>query len=249
MVVILLYSLGLLGVNLTSWPVMALQTIAVCAIFAGSAFVVILKQKQSIKEILRLNRAEPWIIIISAFLVIPLGICVDEVTWLLYSYKPELFNPDSVNEIIRTLNSLSLPLFAVLTIILSAAPAICEEIMFRGLVYRSFRADMPVFFAIIYSSVLFGLAHFGWLQGISAGLLGTYLAFTVFSTKSIYSSMAAHFVNNFTWCIFIRLDDKGLGSAYLKGHDAGTVVFSAILSAAGFAILYYYRKKYFLIKR
>lgn len=79
---------------------------------------------------------------------------------------------------------------------LAVAPAIIEELMFRGVIMQSLRrfGDM---FALVCSSILFSLAHHNLVQGPNALLLGLVIGFFVLRTGSLRTGMLIHFVNNF----------------------------------------------------
>ncbi len=74
---------------------------------------------------------------------------------------------------------------------------IAEELFFRGLLYDFFRRKTGVRWAIVLSSVLFGLAHFDSLAvGLSAWVMGVVMALTVEWTGSIRMSIYMHIATN-----------------------------------------------------
>ncbi len=70
-----------------------------------------------------------------------------------------------------------------------------EETLFRGVILKSLRSYGNVF-AIIASSVLFGIFHFNLLQLIPATLTGLVFAFIAVKSESIIPSILAHAFNN-----------------------------------------------------
>jgi membrane protease YdiL (CAAX protease family) len=74
-------------------------------------------------------------------------------------------------------------------------PAICEEIVFRSILCAEYE-DGGALRAIVFSSVFFGLLHF------DLGLLPVYifagvmLSLTMYITRSVLASVAAHFLYN-----------------------------------------------------
>lgn len=88
-----------------------------------------------------------------------------------------------------------IPAAAVYFIRLTVAPAIFEELMFRGVIMQSLRrfGDM---FALVCSSILFSLAHHNLVQGPNALLIGLAIGFFVLRTGSLRTGMIIHFVNN-----------------------------------------------------
>lgn len=82
------------------------------------------------------------------------------------------------------------------------APAVCEELLFRGLVQGSvLRAAGPVA-AIAVSSGAFALMHLEWVHGSAAFVLGVYLGLAAFLAGSVRASMLCHAANNTSGVLF-----------------------------------------------
>ena len=81
-------------------------------------------------------------------------------------------------------------------LIFSLTPAICEEILFRGLIFGSLKEKMNMKYAIILSGFLFGLFHLYPGKILSTALLGMLFAYVVARTGSIITAMILHFINN-----------------------------------------------------
>lgn len=75
------------------------------------------------------------------------------------------------------------------------APLI-EEILFRGLVFGRLRKVMPVWAAVVLSSIFFGLMHGQILWVIYTSLVGLVLGLTAWKMKSALAPMFMHFVFN-----------------------------------------------------
>ena len=91
------------------------------------------------------------------------------------------------------LESISLPflLFA-----LALTPAICEEVLFRGALLSGLRKRLPLWALMIVIGLLFGIAHLSVYKVVATGLSGALLAYLVWRTGSIFSSMIVHFSLN-----------------------------------------------------
>ena len=85
-----------------------------------------------------------------------------------------------------------LAVFAVIAL----APAVCEEMLFRGVILHSLKAKYRVPSAIAITAALFGLYHMSLVKFIPTGLLGMLLCLVVWKTGSIYPAMLMHFINN-----------------------------------------------------
>lgn len=83
---------------------------------------------------------------------------------------------------------------------------ICEEILFRGVFYRSVRPHLRLVPAILLSAFSFGFIHVMkslWIGNLndlwyllSYALIGAFLAIAYERTNTIYGSMFLHFLNN-----------------------------------------------------
>lgn len=80
--------------------------------------------------------------------------------------------------------------------VIAAAPAVCEEMLFRGVILHSLKAKYRVSSAILITAALFGIFHMSLVKFIPTGLLGLALCIVVWWTDSIYPAMLMHFINN-----------------------------------------------------
>jgi len=85
---------------------------------------------------------------------------------------------------------------AVGLFIFALSPAICEEVLFRGILLSSLRKYLPGWMAVVFVGFLFGLFHVHLFRIIPTALLGILFTYIVFRTGSIWPAMLAHFVNN-----------------------------------------------------
>jgi len=85
----------------------------------------------------------------------------------------------------------------VIAVITALLPAICEEVMFRGMVLNALVKKYSPFYSALICGVLFGIFHFSFYRFIPTAVIGFYLSMLKISTGSILPSMAAHFINNF----------------------------------------------------
>jgi sodium transport system permease protein len=86
-----------------------------------------------------------------------------------------------------------------LLLVVAVTPAICEELVFRGVLLHSFASRMPAWGAIAASALVFGAFHLStetvirFLPTLWLGLLFGYVAW---HSRSIVTSMLMHLVNN-----------------------------------------------------
>lgn len=81
-------------------------------------------------------------------------------------------------------------------VVVAVTPAICEEMLFRGVIMHSMRAKYRVSSAIAITAVLFGLYHMSLVKFIPTGLIGLMLCLVAWKADSIYPAMLMHFINN-----------------------------------------------------
>ena len=81
-------------------------------------------------------------------------------------------------------------------LVIAAAPAVCEEMMFRGVILHSLKAKYHVPSAIVITAALFRVFHMSLIKFIPTGMLGLALCIVVWWTDSIYPAMLMHLINN-----------------------------------------------------
>lgn len=86
-------------------------------------------------------------------------------------------------------------IFIIAIIVVGILPAICEELIFRGIILNSFNKYNKVV-AVVLSSLLFMIMHMSIEQTIYQFVLGLILGFVVIKTGSLLASITLHAVNN-----------------------------------------------------
>ncbi len=100
---------------------------------------------------------------------------------------------------------LALDLFA-----LALSPAICEELLFRGLVLRASWPRLGTASALLLNGLLFGLFHMSIYRVFPTFLLGVVLAFLALRTGSLLPGILLHFLNNAAALVVGRYAAKDL---------------------------------------
>ncbi|MEG1608884.1 MAG: type II CAAX endopeptidase family protein [Clostridia bacterium] len=86
--------------------------------------------------------------------------------------------------------------FFIALFIMCILPAICEELLYRGMIGRAF-ADKGYIFAVFMSGLFFALMHGNPIQLIHQFFLGCVCCAVYFLTRSFWSAVIVHFFNNF----------------------------------------------------
>lgn len=122
---------------------------------------------------------------------------------------------DSLNELLeKTFSNLiradNIPEMLLVIITLAIVPAICEEVLFRGYIQRSFQFKYKGFVAALLTAIFFALYHFNPYGLIPLAIIGFYLGYAAYASQSLFIPMVLHFLNNFiaVMLYFIIGDDE-----------------------------------------
>lgn len=79
---------------------------------------------------------------------------------------------------------------------LALVPAVCEELIFRGLIFKGLKRYGKAF-SIILSAVMFAIFHMSYQQLLYPFLMGLFLAVIMYYENNIIYTIIFHFTNNF----------------------------------------------------
>lgn len=126
-------------------------------------------------------------------------------------------------------------------------PGFCEEVLHRGMFLRGSQKQGYTRYGLLFSSILFGLAHLNIMQFFYAMILGGLMGLVVIVTDSIYPAMIIHFMNNALSIYFSYGVKYGWPLADLK-YNIEVMIFStnifitiAMISGVILLLLYVYR--------
>lgn len=85
------------------------------------------------------------------------------------------------------------PLYSVFAVAL--VPAICEEFVFRGVVFNEYK-EKGLLCAFVMSSLMFAMSHFDFFQFLPYFISSLLLCFSYTVTKSLVAPMVLHFLAN-----------------------------------------------------
>jgi sodium transport system permease protein len=148
--------------------------------------------------------------------------------------------PPGLAEAIKLMSSDSQPLWLVL-LAMAVAPAICEEIAFRGFMLSGFSRAGKVGLAVTLSSLAFGIIHMIPQQVFNAALLGIVLGMMCVRSRSLIPGIAFHFVYNSLAILHGRMgkqvSDQGI-YGWLFRHEDGMLRYQpALLCLAALAAI------------
>lgn len=122
---------------------------------------------------------------------------------ILQKYFPESVEGLEIME--EMLKEQTLP---ALILVIAIAPAICEELFFRGFVYSAFGKKLNPFLAILIVSAMFGIYHLSLIKFFTTGILGLAINYALYRSKSIFPSMLMHFLNNLMSVVALYFQDE-----------------------------------------
>ncbi len=135
----------------------------------------------------------------------------------------------------------------VVVIVVSIIPALCEEVMFRGFIQRSFEFRLKPIWAALITAIFFGVYHFNPYGLLPLIMLGFYFGYAAYMSKSIFVPMSLHFFNNFTAVIFYFIfgEDDVLNSSINKNFDLNSSLLILITLIILFGVVIYLINKYY----
>jgi membrane protease YdiL (CAAX protease family) len=189
-----------MGVPLAALDKTVYAATVMAGLYAVAALVIIglpwvVKKYRTTKAELGLTRLMSWGDIGLAILgfVVYLG-----ASWLLLLLVSRVFSSIDLQQVQETgFTNLRLYyqyLVAFLTLVVIAPMA--EELLFRGYLYGKLRRLMPLWVAILITSVTFGLVHGQWNVGIDVFALSVVLCGLREMTGSIWAGILLHMIKN-----------------------------------------------------
>jgi uncharacterized protein len=140
---------------------------------------------------------------------------------------------------------------AFIIFMIAFVPALCEEVMFRGYIQRSFEFKMQPFWAAFITAVFFGIFHLNPFGLIPLIVLGLYFGFSAYISNSIAVPMILHFLNNFVAVVvfFMIGSDELINTKVQPETDiTQTFIMFFLLSALFAGIIMAIRKYYTNLK-
>ena len=147
------------------------------------------------RETLLLKRPVSWLAVpaaaLLAFVLHPTANLLQNLVQRLYPVSEEM-----LPQLVKIQKSLQGANFWVLLLLIAVVPAVCEELAFRGFILSGFRHLGHKRRAILYSALLFGVAHGILQQSLIASLVGVVLGYVAVQSGSIVPCMVFHLCHN-----------------------------------------------------
>jgi len=116
--------------------------------------------------------------------------------------------PESIQQILGPLKEMfrglvktlvtaeSIPELLFVMLVVAAVPAVVEELLFRGLVQRTFERVMSGTVAAVFAGTIFGLYHLNPMELVPLMALGVFFGLLRYRSRSLSVPILAHFMNN-----------------------------------------------------
>ena len=109
------------------------------------------------------------------------------------------------NDYQQTTETLYSGSMAVTILFVAVIAPITEELLYRGILYRTIRERRSFWGAALFSSLFFGIAHMAIVQGIYGFLTGMVLCYSYEHKRGIKSAVAVHMVMNLTSILITQM--------------------------------------------
>lgn len=127
------------------------------------------------------------------------------------------------------------PALASALAMFALVPAVCEELVFRGVLARALGRHLTAPAAVVISSLVFAAYHLSLVQALPTFSLGCLLAVIALRADSIAPTILAHALNNAIAIVLSRHGLPALG-AWLDAHPILAFASCALATGGGLAL-------------
>ena len=165
------------------------------------------------------------------------GVLIGVSAWYLNLALVELFLPVEPEDVKALERVVQRPTLGAAVIAIGFAPALCEEVLFRGALLRGLASRIPPSAALLIASAMFSVYHFNLVQMPATFTLGLVLGVLALRAGSILPSVIAHFFNNAMVIVVARRESDALERGLHQHPELALVGFGALfLVGIGIAI-------------
>lgn len=175
------------------------------------------------------GKLEPMDVLVNVLVAAVLIACISVPESLWYDLMDFIYPPDKTEWTYQTE-----PILAAEILLTCVLPALCEEIFYRGFVFRSLRGAMGFAGAAVLSSLLFTVGHLDYQNIIAPFVIGMTVAYAAEQTGSIYPGIIIHFTYNLIVTFF---QVGGLNRLAVEGQDMFQLGGDVVCAVVMFVIL------------
>ena len=172
-----------------------------------------IKMRKSIK--FSWNKVSIPILLLTIPMILSLGIIIEPIINVIPM-------PDLIKEYFNSVLTKDIYTFLMISL---AAPLL-EELVFRGVVLQGFLKRYSPAKAIIWSAVIFGVAHLNPWQFLAAFPMGLVIGWIYWKTNSLIPGIFIHFINNASsFLMLLMTDDNFMTTHQIMGDGKAYYVF------------------------
>jgi membrane protease YdiL (CAAX protease family) len=108
------------------------------------------------------------------------------------------------------------PSLPVVILAVALAPAVCEEVLFRGVLVRALATRFFPLVAVLLGAAVFAVYHLRVVQLVPTFTLGLLLGYLALRADSALPGMLAHFVNNAVALVIARGDAPPVANVFAR---------------------------------
>ncbi len=125
-------------------------------------------------------------------------------------------------------------------IVVALTPAICEELLFRGLIQKNLTLATSKKWGFVFTGIIFGLYHVNPFLIVPLVALGVLFGFFMARSETILIPMAAHFINNLVSVIgvYYEADIKDSSALSMFNSLSDYSATFALTTTIGFGIVF-----------
>ncbi len=209
------------------------ETVRLMYIFAESLFLLvpwlyIRKKGYKMKALLRFKRVPFSVLLYSFILGLALIVLTDEIDRLIEMIVPI---PQIIKDMMKPLEFHSFwdGLLIVAGTVFVAA--LGEEALFRGFLQATLEQKAEAHRAVIMTSVSWAVIHLNPYWAIEIFVMGVFLGYVAWRTKSLWPSILIHGLNNLTALVLLNTQwDESWGWYEWRGHVSPLVLIVAVIA-------------------
>ena len=197
-------------------------------------FIYCRKTKVAVFKASEINFKVEWLKVLTIIVMSVASVFLISPMISLLNYGFSLINYNPSNELPYIMDNAWRLIAGIIT--MAILPAICEELLFRGLIFKGLQEKFNPHIAILISAAMFTLLHGSLQQTVYQFILGMMLGYAIHYGKSIIYPILLHFVNNIvvvisSFCYTMQGIDVNVAPVYNSAWDYILPVLCFVLAA------------------
>jgi sodium transport system permease protein len=153
---------------------------------------------------------------------------------LAYALGPWLGATDSGVEQLSTI--VDMPSMPLVVMAVAVMPAICEEILFRGVLVRGLATRFVPLVSVAISAIAFSAFHISLVRAVPTLMLGLVYGYIALRARSVIPTILAHFLNNFA-ALAVGRGDLPFLSRMFDAHPTMLISVASGATVAGIVLV------------